>query len=132
MTFIRHQLIFLIFGIFSQDAAIMKEMSIRYQSVRSECIISTGVDEIKVKSLEKAEQIYDDDLYCYAGCIMNQLNMVRFAFFLNFRNDRKLWRLFWTDWRKRPFDERTNTRPTSRALQRKIKCEGEIHYRRNS
>lgn len=48
-----------------------------YESVRPMCISETGVDKTKVDALEATERIDDIGVFCYAGCIMNKLDIVR-------------------------------------------------------
>lgn len=59
------------------SAAIMKEMVDMYEMVRPMCISETGVDKSKVDALEAIEWTDDANVFCYAGCIMNKLDIVR-------------------------------------------------------
>lgn len=54
----------------------MDQMVKLYQGARPVCILETGIDERKVQELEAVEPVDDKKIYCYAGCIMNKMDIV--------------------------------------------------------
>lgn len=47
-----------------------------YLNARQICILATGIDERQVQVLEAAEPVYDKNINCYAGCVMQKMDIV--------------------------------------------------------
>ena len=64
----------------SSSAETMGKMVNGYQSLRPICIQETGLNENTVKVFEESWETDDKKVFCYVGCILKKMKIVRLYF----------------------------------------------------